>query len=97
MMERATATWWCSPTIQYVCGHPSRARSINAAVLFYMIHHNAYTCTWHVCVPLDVWMYSAVTLKRLTLEADCVVVLDNNALNRIATDRLRIPKPDFRK
>jgi tubulin gamma len=38
---------------------------------------------------------SILTLKRLTLEADCVVVLDNNALNRIATDRLRIPKPDF--
>uniref|UniRef100_A0A7S0MPH6 Tubulin gamma chain n=1 Tax=Cryptomonas curvata TaxID=233186 RepID=A0A7S0MPH6_9CRYP len=38
---------------------------------------------------------SILTLKRLTLEADCVVVLDNNALNRIATERLRIPKPDF--
>ena len=38
---------------------------------------------------------SILTLKRLTLEADCVVVLDNNALNRIATERLRLPKPDF--
>jgi tubulin gamma len=38
---------------------------------------------------------SILTLKRLTLEADCVVVLDNNALNRIATERLRLTKPDF--
>jgi len=38
---------------------------------------------------------SILTLKRLTLEADAVVVLDNNALNRIATDRLRLAKPDF--
>ena len=36
---------------------------------------------------------SILTLKRLTLEADCVVVLDNNALNRIATERLRLTKP----
>ena len=36
---------------------------------------------------------SLLTLKRLTLNADCVVVLDNTALNRIAVDRLhgRIP------
>lgn len=31
-----------------------------------------------------------LTLKRLTSCADCVVVLDNTALNRIATDRLHI-------
>lgn len=30
---------------------------------------------------------SILTLKRLTLNADCVVVLDNTALNRIAVDR----------
>ena len=30
---------------------------------------------------------SLLTLKRLTLNADCVVVLDNTALNRIAVDR----------
>eukprot|EP00927_Polykrikos_kofoidii_P008493 TRINITY_DN13523_c0_g1_i4.p1 TRINITY_DN13523_c0_g1~~TRINITY_DN13523_c0_g1_i4.p1 ORF type:complete len:223 (-),score=48.52 TRINITY_DN13523_c0_g1_i4:178-846(-) len=30
---------------------------------------------------------SVLTLKRLTLNADCVVVLDNTALNRIAADR----------
>lgn len=33
---------------------------------------------------------SMLTLKRLTSCADCVVVLDNTALNRIATDRLHI-------
>lgn len=36
---------------------------------------------------------SILTLKRLTLNADCVVVLDNTALNRIAVDRLRITNP----
>ena len=37
---------------------------------------------------------SLLTLKRLTLNADCVVVLDNTALNRIAVDGLH-PKPAF--
>ncbi|KAL7509540.1 hypothetical protein ACHAXN_009550 [Cyclotella atomus] len=36
---------------------------------------------------------SVLTLKRLTLNADAVVVLDNTALNRIAVDRLKIPNP----
>jgi len=36
-----------------------------------------------------------LTLKRLTLNADCVVVLDNTALNRIAVDRLKIQNPTF--
>jgi tubulin gamma len=36
---------------------------------------------------------SLLTLKRLTLNADAVVVLDNIALNQIATDRLRIANP----
>ena len=38
---------------------------------------------------------SLLTLKRLTLNADCVVVLDNTALNRIAVDRLHIQNPTF--
>ncbi|CAH8830236.1 unnamed protein product [Trichobilharzia szidati] len=38
---------------------------------------------------------SLLTLKRLTLNADCVVVLDNTALHRIATDRLHIENPSF--
>lgn len=38
---------------------------------------------------------SVLTLKRLTLNADCVVVLDNTALNRIATDRLKLQNPTF--
>merc|ERR1719460_3377270 len=38
---------------------------------------------------------SVLTLKRLTLNADCVVVLDNTALNRIAVDRLHIQNPTF--
>lgn len=36
---------------------------------------------------------SVLTLKRLTVNADCVVVLDNTALNAIAADRLRIASP----
>ncbi|XP_012134825.1 tubulin gamma-1 chain isoform X2 [Megachile rotundata] len=38
---------------------------------------------------------SLLTLKRLTQCADCVVVLDNTALNRIASDRLHIQNPSF--
>lgn len=38
---------------------------------------------------------SLLTLKRLTVCADCVVVLDNTALNRIAADRLHIENPTF--
>lgn len=38
---------------------------------------------------------SILTLKRLTKCADCVVVLDNTALNRIATERLHIQTPTF--
>merc|ERR1719324_530131 len=38
---------------------------------------------------------SVLTLKRLTLNADCVVVLDNTALNRIAADRLKLTNPTF--
>ncbi|XP_037961085.1 tubulin gamma-1 chain [Teleopsis dalmanni] len=38
---------------------------------------------------------SMLTLRRLTTSADCVVVLDNTALNRIASDRLHISNPTF--
>lgn len=38
---------------------------------------------------------SLLTLKRLTLNADCVVVLDNTSLNRIAVERLHITTPTF--
>jgi len=38
---------------------------------------------------------SMLTLKRLTLHADCVVVLDNVALNRIAAERLHLANPTF--
>lgn len=36
---------------------------------------------------------SILSLKRLTLNADAVVVLDNTALNQIAVDRLRLENP----
>ena len=38
---------------------------------------------------------SLLTLKRLTLNADAVVVLDNTALNRIATERLHVDNPSI--
>lgn len=38
---------------------------------------------------------SLLTLKRLTQNADAVVVLDNAALARICQDRLRVPEPSF--
>lgn len=39
---------------------------------------------------------SMLTLKRLILNTDSVVVMDNAALDRIATDRLKLESPDFR-
>lgn len=40
--------------------------------------------------------YNALlTLKRLTLNADSVVVLDNTALNKVAEDRLHVENPTF--
>lgn len=49
-----------------------------------------------LCSDVVVQPYnSLLTLKRLTKSADCVVVLDNTALNRIATDRLHIQNPSF--
>eukprot|EP00793_Prasinoderma_coloniale_P005689 PRCOL_00004163-RA len=38
---------------------------------------------------------SVLTLKRLALNCDAVVVLDNTALNRIAVDRLHLDTPTF--
>ena len=38
---------------------------------------------------------SLLTLKRLTLHADAVVVLDNTALDRIAVERLHMDTPTF--
>ena len=50
--------------------------------------------SWHDQSDVVVQPYNSVlTMKRLTLNADAVVVLDNTALNRIATDRLRIENP----
>lgn len=38
---------------------------------------------------------SLLTLKRLTLHADAVVVLDNTALDRLAVERLHVANPSF--
>ena len=34
-------------------------------------------------------------MKRLILNADATVVIDNNALTRMATDRLKLTQPTF--
>lgn len=38
---------------------------------------------------------SVLALRRLTQNADSVVVLDNGALSRIAADRLHVQEPSF--
>lgn len=38
---------------------------------------------------------SVLTLRRLTEKADCVVVLDNTALNRIVVDTAHVQNPSF--
>jgi len=40
---------------------------------------------------------SILTLKRLILNSDCVIVLDNPALNNIATDRIKINSPTMQQ
>lgn len=40
---------------------------------------------------------SLLTLKRLVLNSDCVIVLDNPALNNIATDRIKINSPTMQQ
>lgn len=49
------------------------------------------TCTDVVVQPYN----SLLTLKRLTTNTDCVVVLDNAALNRIAMDHMSVSSPTF--
>ena len=42
--------------------------------------------------------YNALlTLKRLCLHADATVVMDNQALHRVAADRLRLANPSFQQ
>ena len=40
---------------------------------------------------------SLLALRRLTQNADSVVVLDNGALSRIAADRLHVQEPSFQQ
>jgi tubulin gamma len=40
---------------------------------------------------------SLLALKRLVNHADSVIVIDNAALSRIATDRLHVQNPDVRQ
>ena len=59
-------------------------------------HTHTHTHTQDEISDVVVQPYNSVlTLKRLTENADCVVVLDNTALNRIASERLHIENPSF--
>lgn len=50
----------------------------------------------HKCPDVVVQPYNSIlTLKRLMLQCDCVVALDNTALDRIAADRLHVDTPTF--
>ena len=40
---------------------------------------------------------NVLALTKLVLHADCVVVLDNSAISRIVSEKLRIPHPDFKQ
>jgi tubulin gamma len=40
---------------------------------------------------------SLLSMRRLTQNADSVVVLDNGALSRIAADRLHVHEPSFQQ
>jgi tubulin gamma len=40
---------------------------------------------------------SLLSMRRLTQNADSVVVLDNGALSRIAADRLHVQEPSFQQ
>eukprot|EP00003_Mantamonas_plastica_P007000 TRINITY_DN157_c0_g2_i1.p1 TRINITY_DN157_c0_g2~~TRINITY_DN157_c0_g2_i1.p1 ORF type:complete len:401 (-),score=143.86 TRINITY_DN157_c0_g2_i1:313-1515(-) len=60
-------------------------------VTSYSVHPNMNVSSDVVVQPYN----SILTLKRLALNADSVVVLDNTALNRIASDRLHIENPTF--
>ncbi len=40
---------------------------------------------------------SLLAMRRLTQNADSVVVLDNGALSRIAADRLHVQEPSFQQ
>lgn len=57
----------------------------------YSVFPNQHEASDTVVQPYN----SMLSLKRLTLNADCVVVLDNTALNRIAVDRLHLEQPTF--
>uniref|UniRef100_A0A2N9F4U6 Tubulin gamma chain n=1 Tax=Fagus sylvatica TaxID=28930 RepID=A0A2N9F4U6_FAGSY len=64
-----------------------------ACVLFACSH--LIWCRWRRSDVVVQPYNSLLTLKRLTLNADCVVVLDNTALNRIAVERLHLSNPTF--
>lgn len=62
-----------------------------------LVNVHLFEFRFRLCSDVVVQPYnSLLTLRRLTSCADCVVVLDNTALNRIATDRLHIAVTNFK-
>uniref|UniRef100_S4RKD5 Tubulin, gamma 1 n=1 Tax=Petromyzon marinus TaxID=7757 RepID=S4RKD5_PETMA len=84
LTRRLSATNW-NELCKYFCRFPKKL------IQTYSVFPNQDEMSDVVVQPYN----SLLTLKRLTQNADCVVVLDNTALNRIATDRLHIQNPSF--
>lgn len=84
---------WAACSVKKKKIHYHLVFTINKNCLF-----NFYRCYLNHSNYSDVVVQpynSLLTLKRLTESADCVMVLDNTALNRIASDRLHIQNPSF--
>lgn len=64
-----------------------------SALLCFVVLRSAFVLFCFVFSFLSFSYNSLLTLKRLVLNADCTVVLDNTALNSIAVERLHIANP----
>ena len=97
-----------SDSLEGFCTLHSIAGGTGSGMGSYLIEHindrypkkliQCYSVFPHLTETSDVVVQpynSLLTLKRLTLNADAVVVLDNTALNRIAVDRLKLQNPSF--
>ncbi len=72
---------------------PSRPSRAPPPLAFLSVFPNQSESSDVVVQPYN----SLLTLKRLTLHADAVVVLDNTALDKIAVERLHLAKPDVQQ
>ena len=70
---------------------PNQDENSGEYISFFTSLISRYPCLDVVVQPYN----SLLTLKRLVLNSDSVVVLDNTALNRISTEKLKIDNPTF--